>query len=87
MQGLFVRFEGGSWHRPASKREVTQALSASLNNVRVEATSFFGNEPEGRVIDLLDSAPHKIAVVGPDPHTRRNFYGTLSITRQGANFK
>jgi hypothetical protein len=87
MQGLFVRSETHGWHRPASKREVVQALASSLNNVRVEATSFFGNEPEGRVIDLMDSAPHKIAVVGPDPHKRRNFYGTLNITRQGANFK
>jgi len=86
MQGLYVRFEGGSWHRPATKREVNQALAASLNNVRVEATSLFGNEPDGRVIDLMDTAPHRIDVVGPDPSRSRKFYGTLTITKTGAKF-
>jgi len=87
MQGLFVRFEDKGWHRPATKREVQQALAASLKYVRVEATSLFGNEAEGTVMELMDTAPHKIAIVGPDPYTRRNFYGTLNITKAGANFK
>jgi hypothetical protein len=44
--------------------------------VRLEATSFFGNEYDGPV----EHAPDGLYFfVGPDPHTKRNFYGQVIV--------
>ena len=69
MQGIWIRHNVGSnstpWRRPKSKKEV-----------RFEGTSFDGRDYDGPAEDL----PKHMAVhfVGPDPHTKRNFYGTAS---------
>jgi len=74
MQGIFI--EG---RRPKSKKEVREAL-ASGGAVRLEATSWFGDEYQGPVA----SAPvGEYYFVGPDPHTKRSFYGTIKVTPQG----
>lgn len=77
MQGLYVH---GA--RPKSKKAIREELAANgTANIRVEATSFFGNEYEGR----LDDAPigTKVEFVGPNPHTDRRFYGRLIVTDKG----
>lgn len=73
----------GGWERPASKKAVKLAAAEDPSFVRVEATSYFGNEPEGTLTVLMDTAPHSITFVGPDPQKKRTFYGTLTITRDG----
>jgi hypothetical protein len=72
MQGLFI-----DGRRPVSKRAVKLALAdpATAHRVTVEATSIFGNEYEGHVDTMPDGVVH---FVGPDPYTKRNFYGTIT---------
>jgi hypothetical protein len=75
MQGIFI--EG---HRPKSKKEVKQAATQYPWSVSIEATSLFGNEFDGP----LDGAPvGSYHFVGPDPYTKRNFYGTLTVKADG----
>jgi len=72
MQGLYV-----NWERPASKVAVKRHLAERPDGggINIEATSFFGNEYDGPVVDMPDGTVH---FVGPDPHTSRKFYGTLT---------
>jgi hypothetical protein len=77
MQGIFL----AGYRRPKSKKEVKEAVAAG-NFVMLEATSIFGNEYDG---DIKDAPDGKYSFVGPDPHTKRNFYGT--ITKSGETIK
>jgi hypothetical protein len=78
MQGIFVK---GS--RPTSKKQVKEALAADPSSVRIEATSAFGNEYDGLASELPATAKLPIMFVGPDPYTRRNFYGQIKRNRAG----
>lgn len=71
MQGIFVK---GA--RPASKKAVKEAIAADPSRVRLEATSWFGDEFDGPVSDAPDG---RYSFVGPDPHTSRKFYGTITV--------
>jgi hypothetical protein len=77
MQGIFIN---GS--RPKSKKAVKEAV-ASGQRVRVEATSFFGNEYDGLLFTDDGPAVGTYRFVGPDPYTRRNFYGTITVKDDG----
>jgi hypothetical protein len=79
MQGLFIDGE-----RPKSKKAVKEAIAAGVATVRVEATSWFGNEYDGNLAYAPDGA---IAFVGPDPFTKRNFYGTIVVSNGKATVK
>jgi hypothetical protein len=70
-QGIYV-----SGRRPKSKKEVKElVLIGRADLVSLEATSIFGNEYSGPV----DQAPDGyFFFVGPDPHTKRSFYGKIS---------
>jgi hypothetical protein len=76
MQGLFV-----NGRRPRSKAEVKRVAAATPERLRVEATSYFGNEWEG----YADKLPVGLVVrfVGPEPSTSRKFYGTLTRLSDG----
>lgn len=72
MQGLFI-----DGRRPKSKKEIKEAVKAGQwDRVSVEATSFFGNEYDG---PLVTAPLGDIYFVGPDPHTKRNFYGRITV--------
>lgn len=71
MQGIFV-----NGLRPKSKKAVKEAIAADPASVRLEATSIFGNEYDGRVCDAPDGT---YTFVGPNPNTDRRFYGTVKI--------
>jgi hypothetical protein len=70
MQGVWIN---GS--RPKSKKAIKEALLAG-DEVSLEATSVFGNEYDGLVTDAPDG---NYTIVGPDPHNKRNFYGTMTV--------
>lgn len=72
MQGIYVNYE-----RPKSKKAVKEAVAADPASVRIEATSVFGNEYDGPVSTAPDG---RYAFVGPDPYSKRNFYGTITVT-------
>lgn len=71
MQGVFV-----NGRRPKSKKAVKEAVAAG-ERVELEATSMFGNEYGGPVSEAPDG---RYNFVGPDPHTDRKFYGTVTVT-------
>lgn len=72
MQGIFI-----NGLRPKSKKAVKEAVATNPASVVIEATSLFGNDFEGSVLGL---PPDKaVYFVGPDPYTKRNFYGTIEI--------
>ncbi len=80
MQGIYIN-DGRPVHkrnganRPTSKKEVKELIKSNPELVSVEATSFFGNEYGGPVLGMPDGEIH---FVGPNPHTVRNFYGTIT---------
>jgi hypothetical protein len=80
VQGLFI-CSGPTIHRPASKKAVKEALALDAGTIVLEATSFFGDEYEGPV---SEAPAGKYSFVGPDPHTRRNFYGTIVVGQDGS---
>lgn len=72
MQGIFLKNE-----RPKSKKQVREAIAfGGVEFVSLEATSFFGNEYDGPVEDAPEG---EYVFVGPDPYTKRNFFGTLTV--------
>jgi hypothetical protein len=71
--GIFI-----GQRRPKSKKEVKEAITADPSQVIVECTSMFGGFA-GRVSELPEGTT--ITFVGPDPYTKRNFYG--NIKRKG----
>lgn len=76
MQGVFIH-----GRRPVSKKAVKQALIDKPDNVSIEATSFFGNEFDGIATSMAIGS--KVHFVGPDPYTKRNFYGTITRKPDG----
>jgi len=79
MQGAFIN---GS--RPKTKKALREAVEAIANGgddyaVVMEATSLFGNEYDGSLANAPRST--KFAVVGPDPHTSRKWYATVSFNQ------
>lgn len=79
MQGIFVH---GA--RPASKAAIRRAVAADPSSVRLEATSMFGNEYDGPVSSAPDGS---YLIVGPDPYSRRNFYGKVTVRAGIVNVK
>lgn len=71
MQGIFLGFS-----RPKSKKAVREAVAAG-QPVYLEATSLFGDEYDGSVYDAPNGTYY---IVGPDPYTKRNFYGKVIVT-------
>ena len=71
-QGLFYK-----GRRPKSKKEIREAVkNGEAERVSVEATSMFGHEYDGPLSEAPDG---RITFVGPDPYTRRRFYGTITV--------
>lgn len=63
--------------RPKSKKAVKEAvLAAAPRTVYVEGTSLFGNDYSGWVEDAPDG---RIDFVGPDPYSKRIFYGSITV--------
>jgi len=77
MDGIFINGK-----RPKSKKDIKDALLTAPHTVVIESTSMFGGFG-GSALDMPEGI--EIAFVGPDPYTRRSFYGTLS--RKGMNVK
>lgn len=72
MQGIFVNYQ-----RPTSKKQVREMVAnGNAASVRLEATSLHGNEYDGPVADAPDGTYY---FVGPDPYTKRSFYGSITV--------
>jgi len=76
MQGIFVGVR-----RAPSKKAVKEAIAAG-EPVALQATSMFGNEYDGPVVDAPDGS---YFFVGPCPNTNRKYYG--KIVKAGASIK
>lgn len=71
MQGIYVDFQ-----RPKSKKAIRDAIADNPSRVQIEATSWFGNEYDGYV---TGAPAGTYLFVGPDPHTKRTFYGKIVV--------
>jgi hypothetical protein len=69
MQGIYLNYD-----RPKSKKAIREAVANGHPAVNIEATSLFGNEYDGPLRNAPDGTYY---FVGPDPYTRRNFYGQI----------
>lgn len=69
MDGIFI-----IGVRPKSKKEVKEAVKEIPHKVRIECTSLHGGY-DGSVENAPDG---EYPFVGPDPFTKRNFYGTIT---------
>jgi hypothetical protein len=72
MQGLFI-----DGRRPTSKKQVKEVAASEPWRIDVEATSEFGNEFGGALTGLEPG--QTVTFVGPDPYSRRVFYGTIKL--------
>jgi hypothetical protein len=73
-QGIYIKY-----NRPKSKKEIKEAVTVDPSSVQLEATSMFGNEYSGPVSDAPNGT---YTFVGPDPYTKRSFYGNI-VVRDG----
>ena len=73
-QGIFIEGIG----RPKSKKQIKELAKTRPQNVHLEATSVFGNEPSGPITEVPDGQYY---FVGPDPYKSRKFYGM--VKKQG----
>ena len=72
MQGLFI-----DGRRPKSKKEVKEIVAIDAARVRLEATSMVGG---GEYDGLVSNAPDgTYNFVGPNPFTKRVFYGNIVV--------
>ena len=83
--------------RPKSKKAIKDALKAIVNGERepssiaFDATDMFANagkrfhayvQSDGEYPDGIKPG-YSYQVCGPDPYTKRNFYGTVSVNSRG----
>lgn len=71
MYGIFINGQ-----RPKSKKAIKEAVANGLQ-VQLENTSLFGNNYDG---SLVNAPTGTYTFVGPDPFTKRNFYGNIVVT-------
>jgi hypothetical protein len=70
-QGVYV-----DGKRVKTKKEVKEAFAENPARVQLEATSWFGNEYDGAVTEAPDGNYY---FVGPDPYTKRTWYGMITV--------
>ncbi len=84
MYGVWI-YEDNVARRPKSKKEVKEYLAKGVDHednyhIGIEATSFFGNEESGPLTQERVEAG-TILFVGPNPHDKRDFYGSFSMKK------
>lgn len=68
--------------RPKSKKAVREAVRDHPETVVFDLTSALG--PGGTIrATAADIGTATLVLVGPDPYTRRNFYGNVTATSRG----
>jgi hypothetical protein len=69
--------------RPKSKKAVREALADDPYRVTFDPTSPFdpayGTVLAGADLGTILAGGHKLTLVGPDPETKRNFFGTVEL--------
>ena len=84
MYGVWI-YEDNVARRPKSKKEVKEYLAKGVDHednyhIGIEATSFFGNEESGPLTQERVEAG-TILFVGPNPHDKRDFYGSFTMKK------
>lgn len=67
--------------RPASKAALKRALADAPETVEFDLTSPF-NSVDGPLTGVSIPAGVRLSVVGPDPFTKRSFYGTIALSER-----
>lgn len=77
MQGIFI-----DGRRPKSKKEIKEVCALDPSRVSLEATSLIASdEYDGPVANAPRNK--RFGFVGPDPYTKRNFYGNITVQDGG----
>lgn len=76
MDGIYINGQ-----RPKSKKAIKDAIAADPASVSIDSTSMFG----GFSGPVTEGSDGDYMFVGPDPHTKRSFYGT--ITKRNGTYK
>jgi hypothetical protein len=76
MQGVFYRRPSGALDRLPTKKSLKDQATAHPETIVLEATSVFGNEYGGDALEMPEGVD--VTIVGPDPHTKRSWYATIS---------
>lgn len=75
MDGIFINGK-----RPKTKKAIKEAFAADPASVELECTSIFAsNDYSGPLTEVPPGTYH---YVGPDPYTKRQFYGKIVITNR-----
>ncbi len=80
MQGVWYQMPSGLSRLP-SKKALKDQAKAHPETITLEATSVFGNEPDGPAMYM--AVGESASVVGPDPYTKRSWYATITRTTDG----
>lgn len=82
--GIFI-----DGRRPKSKKEVREVVATGdLSRIELENTSAFSNDYDCSLADFIarDTVPQvttRIDFVGPDPYTKRTFFGNIFVNPTG----
>jgi len=80
MQGIFIGHA-----RPKSKKQIKETYLTQPELISLEATSYFGNEYGGPLLGAPKNEP--IYFVGPNPHSDRRFYGSITWNPKTGSWK
>lgn len=80
--GIFI-----DGRRPKSKKEVRELVATgpdAFRRIELENTSAFSNKYDCSLADYVErGSTDRIDFVGPDPYTKRNFYGNIFVAGDG----
>lgn len=76
-QGIWLADEAGALRRPKSKKEIREIAADSPERIHFEETSVFATS-EGPFNATQIPVFGSVTFVGPDPHTKRTFFGQIS---------
>lgn len=68
--------------RPKSKKQVKELVASKPQHVLLENTAPLFNSARNTIVTELPEGEYSF--VGPDPFTKRNFYGTLKVSGTGS---
>lgn len=77
MDGIFILGK-----RPPNKKAVKLAAEANPESVSIERTALINQKPSGKITETM-VVGEQVHFVGPDPYTKRVFYGTIKRTPTG----
>ena len=80
-QGVFIL--DGMDSRPKSKKQLKELVAKDPSQIAVEQVSMFGEQFEGRLSKEAIEEWGPITFVGPNPYSKRDFFGQFFLNGKG----